>query len=121
MAESGAFGNTAEECVSRVFRALSSPVRLKILSLIAGSGKYCGDLVDALGLAQSTVSHHLKVLVDAGLITGVSEGPATCYSVNRERCNQLCVVVSALLRGESADCGCQSLSEQTSQSDSGQV
>jgi len=93
-----------EESVSKAFRALSSPVRLRILSLIAGTGKYCGDLVDALGLAQSTVSHHLKVLADAGLITGVSEGPATCYSVNWERCNQLCEVISDLLKGKLADC-----------------
>lgn len=97
----------AEQCVAKVFKALSSPVRLRILSLIAGSGQYCGDLVDALGLAQSTVSHHLKVLAEAGLITGTEEGPATCYSVNRDRCVQLCESVSALLRGQIHDCLCR--------------
>lgn len=119
MPESRTHGTAQEECVSKAFRALSSPVRLKILSLIAGTGRYCGDLVDTLGLAQSTVSHHLKILVDAGLITGVSEGPATCYSVNRKRCNQLCEVVSALLKGEPRGCGCQSDSKQMSGVDIG--
>jgi ArsR family transcriptional regulator, arsenate/arsenite/antimonite-responsive transcriptional repressor len=44
----------------------------------------CGDIVDALPLAQSTVSEHLRVLEEAGLITGEIEGPRICYCVNRK-------------------------------------
>lgn len=56
-----------------------------MLRLLGAEGWYCGDLVGLFGLAQSTVSHHLKVLKEAGLIVGDEEGPSTCYRVDQER------------------------------------
>lgn len=63
------------------FRALGHPARLKIMQVLAEKPCICSDVVDELPLAQSTVSQHLKVLKDAGLIAGRIEGPSVCYCI----------------------------------------
>src|SRR4030066_99254 len=69
--------------LARMFKALGNPVRLEILRLLAECQQcICGDIVAVLPLAQSTVSQHLKVLKEAGLIRGEIEGPATCYCLD---------------------------------------
>lgn len=71
--------------LARMFKALGNPVRLEILRQLADCQRcICGDIVAALPLAQSTVSQHLKVLKEAGLIRGEIEGPATCYCIDVE-------------------------------------
>jgi len=66
-------------------KALAHPARVEILRiLVKRDSCVCGDIVDALPLAQSTVSEHLRVLKEAGLITGEIEGPRVCYCVNRK-------------------------------------
>ena len=61
-------------------RALAHPGRLRILQILARQNTcICGELVDQLPLAQSTVSQHLKELKRVGLITGEISGPRTCY------------------------------------------
>lgn len=66
-------------------RALAHPGRLQILATLASRrGCVCGDLVQELPLAQSTVSQHLKELKEAGLVRGELEGPRTCYCVDPE-------------------------------------
>jgi DNA-binding transcriptional ArsR family regulator len=63
-----------------MLRAIAHPARFRIVKLLAErQACVCGDLVDELPLAQSTVSEHLKVLKDAGIIRGTIEGPNTCY------------------------------------------
>jgi ArsR family transcriptional regulator, arsenate/arsenite/antimonite-responsive transcriptional repressor len=65
------------------FAALSDPVRLRLLSLLATSteGAVCAcDLVEPLGRSQPTVSHHLKVLTEAGLVTGNRQGRNIWYA-----------------------------------------
>lgn len=86
-----------EKEAAQVFKALSSPTRLRIFRLLYQKERYCGDIVELVGLAQSTVSHHLKVLVQAGLIIGEEEGPATCYRVNKHRCQQVCELLQSTL------------------------
>ena len=72
------------------FRALSHPARLAILNRIAADNAcICGDLSKELGLAQATVSQHLKVLKDAGLIKGSIEGTSMCYCIDREKLAEL--------------------------------
>lgn len=73
-----------DEKFANIFKALSSPVRIQILRQIAMHQSYCGDLAEFLGMAQSTVSHHLKVLRDTGLVHAEAEGAATCYTINHE-------------------------------------
>lgn len=68
-----------------IARALAHPVRIQILSILAGRNScMCGEMVDLLPLAQSTVSQHLKALKKSGLITGNIEGPKVCYCLDRD-------------------------------------
>lgn len=76
----------AAEAVSltRGFKALADPARLRILSLItarADASACVCDLIEPLGLSQATVSHHLKVLREAGLIAGDRRGTWVHYSL----------------------------------------
>lgn len=61
--------------LAHVFAALADPVRLRLYSLIADAGEICScDMLEPLGKAQPTVSHHTKILADAGLIAGEKRG-----------------------------------------------
>ena len=67
-------------------KALGHPARVHILRLLlARDACCCGELVDELPLAQATVSQHLKVLKNAGLIVGEIEGPRSSYCASRDR------------------------------------
>lgn len=69
--------------ISTWAHALGHPARIAILeSLAERQSCVCGDLVDVLPLAQATVSQHLKVLKNAGLIKGEISGPKTCYCID---------------------------------------
>lgn len=71
---------TEEERAAAIFRALGNPARIRIVTELArGNSCVTGDLVDVLPLAQSTVSQHLKVLKEAGIIRGVADGDSSCY------------------------------------------
>jgi ArsR family transcriptional regulator len=72
--------------LARVFAALGDPVRLRLLSLVADAGEICScDLLVPLGKAQPTVSHHTKVLADAGVIVGEKRGRWVWWRVVPER------------------------------------
>ena len=63
-----------------LFAALSDPVRLRLLSIVAGEGEVCScNLEGPLGKSQPTVSHHLKILVDAGYLTRSKRGTWAYY------------------------------------------
>ncbi len=63
-------------------KAIAHPARVAILQeLIKANACICGDLVDELGLAQATISQHLKELKNAGLIQGTIEGVSVCYCI----------------------------------------
>lgn len=73
----------AAETLSRQFAALSDPVRVRLVSLLANAdeGAVCAcDLVEPVGKSQPTVSHHLKVLADAGLVTSERAGRNIWYA-----------------------------------------
>jgi ArsR family transcriptional regulator len=81
----------AEE-LSKGFSALADPVRLRVLSILAASpqGEACVcEFVGPLGRSQPTISHHMKVLGDAGLVTGDRRGRWVWYSLNRDRLAEL--------------------------------
>jgi len=70
---------------ARICKALGHPARVRIVNHLRSMNRcICGEIVDILPLAQSTVSQHLKVLREAGLIAGEIEGPATCYCISVE-------------------------------------
>jgi ArsR family transcriptional regulator len=85
------------ESLAIACKALSHPARLAILQTLALRGAcICGEIVDLMPLSQATVSQHLKILKNAGLITGETDGPKSCYCINtqtmrilRERFGQL--------------------------------
>jgi ArsR family transcriptional regulator, arsenate/arsenite/antimonite-responsive transcriptional repressor len=71
------------EDLARLARALGHPHRVAILRFLRERNAcICGEIVDVLPVAQSTVSQHLKKLKEAGWITGEIEGPRTCYCLN---------------------------------------
>jgi DNA-binding transcriptional ArsR family regulator len=86
--------------VARVFAALGDEQRQRILlTFEPGERLNVGQIAEVSTLSRSTVSHHLKVLREAGLITGEIEGPATCYCVNPEAVRWLKEQVESWLPG----------------------
>jgi ArsR family transcriptional regulator, arsenate/arsenite/antimonite-responsive transcriptional repressor len=72
------------------FAALSDPVRLRLLSIVASEGEVCScNLEDPLGKSQPTISHHTRVLADAGLILGERRGRWTWWRVVPEEIRRL--------------------------------
>jgi ArsR family transcriptional regulator len=72
--------------LASVIAALSDPVRLRLLSLVAAQGEVCScNLEEPLGKSQPTVSHHTRVLAEAGLIVGERRGKWTWWRVVPER------------------------------------
>jgi len=84
------------ERLARLAWAIAHPARIRIVRLLlARESCVCGEIVDQLPLAQSTVSQHLKILKEAGVIMGEVDGPKVCYCINRQTLAQL----KALVRG----------------------
>jgi ArsR family transcriptional regulator len=80
----GIVSDEAAETLARMFKALSDPTRVKLLSMIAAAsdnGACACDMTEPVGLSQPTVSHHLKLLVDAGLVTREQRGKWAYYRV----------------------------------------
>ena len=69
--------------IAAMAKAIGHPARIAILQHLAKiNACICGDLVDELGLAQATISQHLKELKNVGLIQGTIEGTSVCYCIN---------------------------------------
>lgn len=74
------------------FNALADPVRLRVLSLLAAApaGEICVcDFIGPIGKSQGTISHHLKILAEAGLVHGERRGKWVWYSLDRDRLAEL--------------------------------
>ena len=72
--------------LAQVLKAVADPARLQLLSLIQSGGEACAcDLTEPVGLSQPTVSHHLKVLTQAGLVTREQRGTWAWFRVNPDR------------------------------------
>ncbi|WP_296579427.1 helix-turn-helix transcriptional regulator [Xanthobacter sp.] len=88
-------------------RALAHPARLAMLETLAGQERcVCGEIVRALPLAQSTVSQHLKVLLDAGLIRGRTEGQRSSYCLDKAALDALAEEIDALFKALRRPSGC---------------
>lgn len=86
-----------DEELAALARALSHPARVAIVRYLATTGTcVCGQIVSVLPLAQATVSQHLKVLKQAGLVQGEVDGPRTCYWVNPETVKRFQALVASL-------------------------
>ena len=78
------------ESLASACKALSHPARLAILQTLAQRGLcICGEIVKVMPLSQATVSQHLKILKNAGLITGEIDGQRSCYCINSQTMGKL--------------------------------
>jgi ArsR family transcriptional regulator len=88
---------TLDDEVANLAWAIAHPARVRILRiLLARQACICGELVDEMPLAQSTVSQHLKILKEAGLVMGEIDGPKVCYCVNPTALARLKELIAAL-------------------------
>lgn len=86
-----------EQELADLAKALGHPARVRILKiLVERNACICGDIVEEIPLAQSTVSQHLKQLQEAGLIQGEIDGPRVCYCVDAARLKRLKVLIAGL-------------------------
>lgn len=86
-----------DQQIAAVAKALSHPARVAILRAIAKRGTcICGEIVEVLPLAQSTVSQHLKELKESGLVTGEVEGTKSCYCIDWDVFEKAWTAIQAL-------------------------
>lgn len=98
--------NADDEQLAALAKALAHPARLKILALLARTpGCIGGDIVQAVGLAQSTVSEHLRILKAAGVIEGQIDPPRVCYALAPGALAPLAELIAAL-EAASSDPAC---------------
>lgn len=84
--------------LAAIAKALAHPARIAILEhLVKLNQCVCGDLVDEIGLAQPTISQHLKELKNAQIIQGTIEGTSVCYCINPEVWNNMKTVLQSFL------------------------
>lgn len=101
----------ADDDIALIAKALSHPARIKIIRLLL-SKKTCigGDIVDVIGLAQSTVSEHLRILKASGIITGEITRLRVCYSLNPLRLHSIMDFLGLILdsyeEGSDAESSC---------------
>jgi DNA-binding transcriptional ArsR family regulator len=89
-----------ESRLAELAKALSHPARISILKLLAKRNTcICGEIVDELPLAQSTVSQHLKELKACGLVQGEIDGPKSCYCINWDTLKDLQDLLGTLFQG----------------------
>jgi ArsR family transcriptional regulator len=90
-------GPEADAELAALAKALGNPARVAIVRLLVRrNGCICGSIVEELDLAQSTVSQHLKVLKEVGLIRGTVDGPRTCYCIEARSLRRLKALVGGL-------------------------
>ncbi len=90
-------GKRADDDLATFTKALAHPARIQILRLLVERNScICGEIVGEIDLAQSTVSQHLKVLKDAGLIRGTIDGPKSCYCIDPEVVRRFKLLVAAI-------------------------
>lgn len=94
-----------ENQLAELAKAIAHPTRIKIIRLLAGKCCICGELVDEFPYSQATISQHLKVLKEAGLIEGEVSGPRVCYQLVRTRLADLHRLFGDLLSQTNSCCG----------------
>lgn len=80
----------SEETLAELCKAIGHPVRVKLVRILIDKGEcISGSLAEEFKLAPSTVSEHMRILKEVGLIEGTIDGPRRCYCVNQEVLDQL--------------------------------
>jgi|TARA_B110000902_G_scaffold125029_1_gene145923 DNA-binding transcriptional ArsR family regulator len=100
------FSQTQNELAS-IAKVLGHPARIAILQyIIATKACICGDLVNEIGLAQPTISQHLKELKNIGIIQGTIEGTSVCYCINNNRWTEIKTTLEGFFNLELTDSNC---------------
>lgn len=90
-------GDSRPEELAQLAWALAHPARVRIMRLLLSQNAcVCGEIVDRVSLAQSTVSQHLKILKKSGLVQGEVDGPKVCYCVNPLKLKELKKLIASL-------------------------
>lgn len=93
--------------IAAMAKAIAHPARISILQvLIKKNACVCGSLVEELGLAQPTISQHLKELKNAGLIQGTIEGTSVCYCINPKVWSEYKELFNGFFKEVKADRNC---------------
>lgn len=88
----------AQNQISRIAKVFGHPARVAILQhLFKTNTCICGDLVDEIGLAQPTISQHLKELKNVGLISGNIEGTSVCYCIDKANWSKMKTIINDFL------------------------
>ena len=89
-----------------VFKAISDETRLKIVDMLS-CGEMCAcDILESFSISQSTLSYHMKILVDCGLVNGVRDGAWMRYTLNQEKTKAVIAFLTHITN-EKADCICK--------------
>ncbi|MBC2846207.1 ArsR/SmtB family transcription factor [Winogradskyella flava] len=93
--------------IATLAKAFAHPARVAILQQIfKANACICGDLVDEIGLAQATISQHLKELKSLGLIRGKIEGTSVCYCINQEKWSKMKQLLTAFFNQDLNNINC---------------
>lgn len=91
--------------IAAIAKVFSHPARVAILQYISTQEAcICNDIVDEIGLAQATISQHLKVINDAGLLKGTFEGKSLCYCLNIDRFQELQTLFNTFFNQTKSNC-----------------
>ena len=91
--------------IAEMLKALAHPARISILQHLARTNAcICGDLVEVLGLAQATISQHLKELKNVGLIQGNIEGTSVCYCIEPKKWKEVKTMLLSFFRDVQSGC-----------------
>ena len=90
-------GPEADEELAKLTKALGHPARVRIIRMLSRKeARVCSQIVDELPLAQSTVSEHLRILKEAGLIRSSQDGPRIGYCINFDTLRKLKALISII-------------------------
>ena len=98
-------GGSDDRELAELAKAIGHPARVRILRFLASRDScMCGDIVEELPLAQLTVSQHLKILKQAGLIRGAVDGPRVCYCIESRTLERFKALVAGFEIGGTRPC-----------------
>jgi len=90
-------GAEADDELAKLAKAIGHPARVRIIRMLAQKqAKVCSQIVDELPLAQSTVSEHLRILKEAGLVRSSQDGPRVGYCINNDTLRKLKALVAVI-------------------------
>ncbi|MEB8327956.1 metalloregulator ArsR/SmtB family transcription factor [Flavobacteriaceae bacterium KMM 6897] len=97
--------NIAQNELATIFKVLSNPARIAIIQYISQQQScICNDIVEEIGLAQPTISQHLKELKSIGLLKGEIEGKTVCYCIDLKKWNEIQSQLNSFFNTTQANC-----------------